>query len=140
MDGHQNPRPGPIRRALLVAAGWISIGLAAAGVVLPLLPTTPFLLLAAACFVRSSPRLHRRLLEDRRFGPLLRQWERNHTIPTGVKPKAFLVVIVTFGVSIAMVEPIPLRVMLVVIACCLFVFLARLRTEGEYDEASISDD
>src|SRR5262245_46879620 len=61
-------------RIVWLVAGWLAMGLGLAGVFLPLLPTTPFLLLAAACFVRSSPRLHARLLAHPRLGPFLEQW------------------------------------------------------------------
>jgi uncharacterized membrane protein YbaN (DUF454 family) len=61
------------------------VGLAAVGVVVPGLPTTPLLLLAAACFARSSPRLHARLLANPVFGPLIREWQETRTVPVRAK-------------------------------------------------------
>lgn len=67
-------------RGLWLAGGLIALALAAVGIVLPLLPTVPFLLLAAFCFARSSERLHRWLLDHPRFGPPIRQWEERGAI------------------------------------------------------------
>lgn len=64
----------PLARGALVVAGCLFVGLGALGAVLPLLPTTPFLLLAAACFLRSSDGLHRWLHENRLFGESLRRY------------------------------------------------------------------
>ena len=72
-------------RGLWLAAGWLFLGLGLLGVVLPVLPTTPFLLLAAACFARSSPRLHGWLLNHRTFGPPIRNWEENGAISRRAK-------------------------------------------------------
>ncbi|MFN0008234.1 MAG: YbaN family protein [Planctomycetota bacterium] len=117
-----------LRGASLISAGWICTGLAIAGVVLPLVPTTPFLLLAAACFVRSSPRFHRWLLANRVFGPILEQWRRDKTVPRSAKRKAYLVVILSFGLSIALVDVTWLRAALFVLGSGLIVFIARLPT------------
>jgi uncharacterized protein len=117
-----------LRSGSLLAAGWLCTGLAIAGVVLPLVPTTPFLLLAAACFVRSSPRLHRWLLSNRVFGPILEQWRRDRTVPRSAKRKAYLVVILSFGVSIAFVDVLGLRVALSLLGLGLIVFIARMPT------------
>jgi len=117
-----------LRGGSLLAAGWLCTGLAIAGVVLPLVPTTPFLLLAAACFVRSSPRLHHWLLSNRVFGPILEQWRRDKTVPRSAKRKAYLVVILSFGVSIAFVDVLGLRVALSLLGLGLIVFIARMPT------------
>ena len=74
-----------LRRFALIAAGMLCLALAMAGVVLPGLPTTPFVLLAAACFARASPRLHVWLLNHRYLGPMLRDWEAHRSLPLRVK-------------------------------------------------------
>lgn len=89
---------------------WISIGLlflllAIIGVVLPLLPTTPFVILAAACFARSSPRLHGWLLNSEVFGPALRDWENNKCVSQRVKIIAIVMMTVIGGTSILFFVP-----------------------------------
>ena len=72
-----------LRRWLFVALGGIFVALGLVGVVLPGIPTTPFLLVASYFFVRSSPALHQRLLRSKLFGPTLQDWQRHR----GVKRK-----------------------------------------------------
>jgi len=113
---------------LLLASGWLALVLGFVGVFLPLLPTTPFLLLAAACFVRSSPRLHARMLAHPRLGPFLEQWRRERSIPRAAKVRAYVLVVACFALSIALVDAPAVRVALGVLGLGLLVFLARLRT------------
>ena len=120
------PGPGRVTRGVWIGAGGAFVVLAALGVVLPLLPTTPFLILAAACFARGSPRLQHWLLGHRVFGPTLRAWRSSRALPPGVKPRAMLVVLLTFGLSMLAVDVPGLRWMLVGLAAVLLVFLARL--------------
>lgn len=90
----------PTVRALLWMAGVLALVLGLIGVALPGLPTTPFVLLAGACFVRASPRSHAWLLRSRLFGPLLREWEQHRSIPRRVKRFALAAMIVTGGFSV----------------------------------------
>lgn len=72
-------------RHLLVLLGGLSLALGVAGIFLPLLPTTPFLLLTAALWVRSSPRLYAWLLARPRLGAYIRQYRENRAIPLRAK-------------------------------------------------------
>jgi uncharacterized membrane protein YbaN (DUF454 family) len=80
--------------------GLLCLVLGGIGVVVPLLPTTPFVLLAAACFAKSSPRMHRWLLNSELFGPMLRDWEANRCISYKVKWLALFMMAVVGGISI----------------------------------------
>ena len=79
------PKIGHIKKWLLVSVGCIAMILGVIGLVLPGLPTTPFVLLAAACFAKASPQLHSRLLQHRLLGPTLRDWETHRSLSLKVK-------------------------------------------------------
>ncbi len=74
-----------MRKVAYFSFGLICLVLGLIGVVLPLLPTTPFVILAAYCFSRSSAKFHRMLLDNRLFGPLICEWEKHGVIPLKVK-------------------------------------------------------
>ena len=113
---------GPARW-VLVSLGVILTALATVGAFLPVLPTTPFLLLAAACFARTSSSLHRRLLANRVFGPYIVQWQHDRTIPPEAKRKAYGAVVVTFALSIFLVEVTWLRWTLLSVCVALLALL-----------------
>jgi len=84
---------------LLWAAGVLSLILGIIGVILPGLPTTPFVLLAGACFVRASPRAHAWLLRNPTFGPMLREWEAHRSVSPKVKRFALITMVLLASVS-----------------------------------------
>jgi hypothetical protein len=73
-------RPSSLKKAIFVVAGTISLGLGAVGVFLPVLPTTPFLLLSAACYYKGSERMHRWLLNNKLFGSYIRNYKEGKGI------------------------------------------------------------
>ena len=87
-------------RGLLWVAGSVSLVLGLIGVVLPGLPTTPFILLAAACYAKASPRLHAWLLTHRLTGPRLRDWEANRSLTRRTKTIAVVSMLVMVSFSI----------------------------------------
>jgi uncharacterized membrane protein YbaN (DUF454 family) len=112
-------------RMLFVAAGTLSLVLAILGVFLPLLPTTPFLLLASACYVRGSARLHRRLLEHPQLGPYIRNFEEGRGIPRRAKVITILLIWVSCAWSIYLLPQTGLKIMLTLIAAAVTIWLVR---------------
>ena len=103
------------------------VALGVLGIVLPLMPTTVFLLLAAACFARSSPRMYDWLLHHPSLGPLIRGWREHRRIPARAKRLAIALIVVTFSVSIYWVSDNAWgRLALVAIATVLVMFIARI--------------
>lgn len=86
-DGDTAQRVSPRRwlRGLWLAAGGLALALGLIGIFLPLLPTTPFVLLAAFCFSRGSQRWEDWLLHHPRLGPMVRDWRRHHAVPLRAK-------------------------------------------------------
>ena len=92
-------------RALWMIGGGLALAVGIAGIVLPLVPTTPLLLLAAFCFARSSPRLEMWLIEHPRFGPPIRDWRAEGAISNRAKTMAMVAIVATFLLSVFLQLP-----------------------------------
>lgn len=124
--------PAPIR-AIFAVVGTISLAIAVVGIVVPVLPTTPFLLIAAACYARASTRLYGWLLGQPTLGPVIARWRATRTLAPGVKSRALIAVGLTFGISIAVVGALELRLLLAVLGTALFLFLLRIPSTDRPD-------
>ncbi|MDE2366390.1 MAG: YbaN family protein [Betaproteobacteria bacterium] len=113
-------------RALYLTAGFAALILAVVGIVLPVLPTTPFVLLAAACFARSSKRFHDMLLSNRVTGPIIHEWVEHRSIPRRVKRWVYLLLAISFGSSMLVMPSVWHQVMLAVLGIILTVFVWRI--------------
>lgn len=120
-----------MQRTILIIIGWLAVVLGTLGVVLPLLPTTPFILLAAWCFARSSPRFHHWLLYRSWFGGYLRYWQKHRAMPPGAKPCAIAVILITFAISLWLVKMMWVRILLLIILSCLLIFMWRIPVVDE---------
>ncbi len=85
-----------IKRRLFFVAGHICTFLGVLALILPLIPTSPFLVVGAACYARSSEKFYKLLLTNRYFGPMIGQWEKNRCLEKKVKLAAVAVLSVAF--------------------------------------------
>lgn len=123
----------PLIRWLLLCCGWTALGCGIAGIFLPLVPTVPLLLLAAACFMRSSERLHCWLLEHPRLAPLIVDYLHGKGIPPRAKRMAIGTLWISVSISaVFFVSVAWIRILLLVVAIGVTSYLASLpvRTEG----------
>jgi uncharacterized protein len=86
-----------LRRLIYLGTGWLSLGMAVAGVILPVLPTTPMLLVAAWAFGKSSPELAERIRNHRVFGPPVRDWQDYGVIAFKAKALAITIMVLMAG-------------------------------------------
>lgn len=113
---------------MATTAGLLLVGLAALGLFLPLLPTTPLLLLAAACFARSSDRLYAWLLNHHLFGPIIRNWQENRCIPRRAKIIAVSSILLFGGYAIGFaIEPLLLRILGTILLGSGLLFVLRIK-------------
>jgi len=106
-DPPLRPLPWPVR-ALLQLFALLCLGLGILGVIVPGLPTTVFILMAAACIARSHPQLEQRLLDHPRFGPAIRDWRTYRGMRRPTKRIALITMAVSFSFSLAMLGSLPL--------------------------------
>ena len=123
-------------RALWFIAGTICLVLGAIGIVLPILPTTPFLLAAAACYFKSSPRMHKWLLNNKWFGEYIRNYKEGRGLPLKTKITALAMLWLTIGISSVFLlnrflpEPLvlPMQVVMIAVAIAVSVHILKLPT------------
>ena len=117
-----------LQNHLLVILGWFFTLLGVVGAILPVLPTTPFLIVALVLFSKSSPKFHQMLLNNAWFGPTLKQWEDTKTLSRKTKYKAFFLIFITFSISVAIFDnKTELQLLLVGIAIILLIFIWRIK-------------
>jgi uncharacterized membrane protein YbaN (DUF454 family) len=123
------PTKRTLRRAMLIAGGSVCLGLGIVGVFLPLLPTTPFLLLAAACYVRSSRRIYDWLLNVRWLGSYVRSYRERRGVPLRVKTLAISLLWITIGYSVvSVVHLLLLRIILLAVAAAVTMHILSIPT------------
>lgn len=118
-------------RGLFWLAGSVSLALGLVGVVLPGLPTTPFVLLAAACYAKASPRLHGWLLNHRFMGPMVRDWEQHRSLTRRTKTVAQASMVAMVGLSAWGLRGQPIVLAIVLVAALIGVWVvARIPTRN----------
>jgi len=111
---------------VLKAIGIFFVALAILGAALPVLPTTPFLLVAASCFAKSSPRLHRMLLANRVFGPLIRDWQAHRSIPKKGKIMAVVSILLAVAWSCYVLESLYIKLFVIALVLGPLVYIMRI--------------
>ncbi|ROL58086.1 DUF454 domain-containing protein [Bacteroidetes/Chlorobi group bacterium MS-B_bin-24] len=117
------------KRVFFLVSGFVSLGLAILGIFLPVLPTTPFLLLSAYCFSRSSKKWHQWLIKHKHFGKIIRDYNERRGVSLKIKIFAisFLWITILFSV-VVVVEPIVLDFLLITIATFVTIHILKLQT------------
>ena len=123
-------------RTLWLIAGTICVVLGAIGIVLPILPTTPFLLAAAACYYKSSPRMHRWLLNNKWFGEYIRNYQEGKGLTIKTKITALTVLWITIGFSTVFMLNrllpaqlvLPIQLIMIAVAIAVSTHILRLPT------------
>jgi uncharacterized membrane protein YbaN (DUF454 family) len=112
-----------VKRGFFLIIGLCSLVLGVIGIALPLLPTVPFILLAAFCFARSSERLHYWLITHPWFAEGIHQWQSKRALSRSLKRKAMLMSGLSFMVSIIIVPIVWVKIMLLCMMVVLLFFL-----------------
>ncbi len=113
-------------RAVLVLIGTVSLVIGLIGIILPLLPTTPFLLISAACYARSSDRFYNALLSNRVFGPPIKEWRDYRSVTKRTKITSIIIIIISFGITIIFVLNNPTEKIILSIVALGFIILLTL--------------
>ncbi|MDD3941275.1 MAG: YbaN family protein [Sphaerochaetaceae bacterium] len=127
----KNGKRKRITHHLLIIAGFTCLVLGGIGIILPVLPTTPFVLLAAACFSLSSPALAGKLEESRIFGSYLRHWRTNEGVPLRTKVRAIVWLWLGLALSAAIVRTVLVITILAVIGTIVTLHLILIKTRKE---------
>jgi len=125
-----------LKRRLLIIAGTIFTGIGVVGIFVPLLPTTPFLLLASACYARSSQSFNNRLLNNRFFGAYLKNYIEGKGVPIKIKIGPIVLLWITIGCTTAFAINNPaIRIVLFIIATGVTVHIVLIKTISKEDSS-----
>ena len=125
-----------ITKVFLIFVGFLSIILGVIGIVVPLLPTTPFILLAAACFAKSSKRFHDWLIHHPFFSPIINNFKNGQGIPRKIKIRVIVFIWLTLGISMILLTNQWITLVLFIMGIGLTTFLWRIPPPENSEEQS----
>ena len=129
-----------MKKGLLIIAGSISTAIGIVGIFIPILPTTPFLLLAAACYIRSSQRFYDGLLSNRVFGAYIKNYLEGKGIPIKLKIITLALLWITIGLSVTFaVQHVVIRIVLMIVAIGVTVHIVLVKTHLGKEESIRGD-
>ena len=117
-----------LKKILLLTIGFIALILGFIGMFLPILPTTPFALVAAACFARSSDKLHHWLVNTRHFGDFIRHYNEGTGVPKATKVRAIAFLWIALVVSMFLIQLLWVRFLLVAVGAAVTTHISLIRT------------
>lgn len=129
-----------IVRYLLMGLGLLFTAIAIVGVILPGLPAFPFVVLATACFSRSSERFHNWLLENRLLGPVIRDWQQTRSMPRKAKIMAIGSIVLGGGYSIVfMIEQLAFKLVMLSLLMVPIIIITRIPTTEDLCPAEVEE-
>lgn len=131
-----------MKRILLLCAGWALLALGAVGILVPVLPTTPFVLAAAGCFSFASPKLYGVLLKSKFFGPYVENYRTKQGVPMDAKIRGIVMLWVLLIISMVAMQKLWLTLLLLVVGLAVTAHLLLLKTRpsGAMAEAQPTED
>ena len=117
-----------MHKPFLIILGLLFVVLAVIGIFLPVLPTTPLLLLALACFAKSSEKLHNWLLTNKTLGPFIRQWHETRSMSRTAKAYALITIFIGGGVSVYSVETNLVKLLLTAVLIIPIIIILKIKT------------
>lgn len=114
-----------VKHVLLLTLGWLSVILGVVGIFLPIMPTTPFILLAAWCFAQSSPRFHQWLRNHKHLGLIVRSWEDGNGIPRKVRNRVIFLLWFSLCFSTLLLRSWPIGLVFLAVGVGVTVYLLR---------------
>lgn len=118
-----------MRRTLLLIGGWLLLAIGGVGILLPVMPTTPFVLMAAGCFSCASPRLYGVLVRSRFFGPYIENYRTRQGVPMAAKVRGIVAVWVLLTVSMVSMQKLWLTLLLLAVGAAVTAHLLLLKTK-----------
>lgn len=126
----RNKKQNKIVKWILIASGTILLGLGIIGIFLPILPTTPFLLLAAACYARSSEKFYNWLIKNKLFGSYIKNYREGKGIPLKVKILAITFLWITISLSVLLfIDVFWIRILLILMAVGVTIHILTIKTK-----------
>ena len=123
-----------LKKIIFIAAGFVFVGLGAIGIFLPLLPTTPFLVLAAFLFSKTSEKFHKWLLGIRMFGPYLAHYESGTGVPKSLKIKTIALLWPSLAISAIIISAVWAWILLAVVGMCVTAHVVTIGSKKPRDK------
>jgi len=120
-----------IKKIFLLIIGFLALGLGTVGILLPILPTTPFILLAAGCFSASSSRLSNLLKRSKYFGSYIENYHNKIGIPRRIKQRSIIYLWASLIISMVVTRTLPMVILLIVVGLVVTIHLITLKTKKE---------